>query len=68
MRNVHVFHLDVQSAGSLGNDGQSVSELQAVPSVLSQLLGFRYSALQLSGLCKREATFSFIVTSLPGSS
>lgn len=39
-RNLHVFYLDVQSAGSLGDDGQSVCELQAVLSVLSQLLGF----------------------------
>ena len=39
-RNLHVFHLDVQSAGSLQDDGQSVRALQAVLSVLSQLLGF----------------------------
>lgn len=39
-RNLHVFHLDVQSAGSLRDDGQSVRALQAVLSVLSQLLGF----------------------------
>lgn len=40
MRNLRVFYLDVQSAGSLGDDGQSAYELQAVLSVLSQLLGF----------------------------
>lgn len=64
-RNLHVFHLDVQSAGSLGHDGQSVCELQAVLSVLSRLLGL---VVPLSGLCKREATLPFIVTSLAGSS
>lgn len=40
VRNLHVFYLDVHSAGSLGDDGQSVCELQAVLSILSQLLGF----------------------------
>lgn len=40
VRNLHVFYLDVHSAGSLGDDGQSVCELQAVLSFLSQLLGF----------------------------
>lgn len=46
MRNLHVFHLDVQSAGSLGDDGQSLCELQAVLSVLSQRLSF---AIRLFG-------------------
>ena len=46
VRNLHVFYLDVQSAGSVGDDGQSVCELQAVLSALSRLLCF---AIRLPG-------------------
>lgn len=62
MRNLHVFYLDVQSASSLGDDGQSVCELQAVLSALSQLLGF---VIRLFSSLVSEP---FIVNSFPGSS
>lgn len=62
MRNLHVFYLDVQSASSLGDDGQSVCELQAVLSALSLLLGF---VIRLFSSLVSEP---FIVNSFPGSS
>ena len=63
MRNPHVLYLDVQSAGSLGGDGQSVCELQAALSVLSQLLS---SAIRLPGCrvsVRWKRTLLFIVPS-----
>lgn len=61
MRNPQVFYLDVQSGGAVGDDGQSVCELQAVRSVLSQLLRFVVHLFCASGICKTEATLLFIV-------
>lgn len=71
VRNPQVFYLDVQSGEAVGDDGQSVCELQAVRSVLSQLLSvlwFIFSVLLVSARQKQHCFSLFTSLAVAGCS